>query len=119
MPVVHLLAGPNGSGKSTYVLDVLAPATELPFVNADLIATERWPDSAMEHSYEAARIAEAERRAHLAAGTSFISETVFSHPSKVTLLADASALGYLVHLHVIVVPVELTVQRVLERVRRG
>lgn len=27
--------------------------------------------------------------------------------------------GYLVHLHVIMVPVELTVQRVVERVRRG
>jgi predicted ABC-type ATPase len=44
---------------------------------------------------------------------------VFSHPSKVALLTDASVLGYLVHLHVILVPVDLTVQRVRERVRRG
>lgn len=29
------------------------------------------------------------------------------------------ALGYLVHLHAIIVPVELTVQRVAERVTRG
>lgn len=50
---------------------------------------------------------------------SFISETVFSHPSKVQLVADAVAAGYLVHLDVIIVPVELTVQRVAERVRRG
>ena len=119
MPVLHLLAGPNGAGKSTYVRDVLSPTTGLPFINADLIAADRWPAAAAERSYEAARIAEAERRARMAAGESFISETVFSHPSKVALLTDASALGYLVHLHVILVSVDLTVQRVTERVRRG
>lgn len=119
MPVLHLLAGPNGAGKSTYVHDVLTPAMNLPFINADIIATERWPDAQPEHSYEAAKIAESQRRHLMAAGTSFVTETVFSHPSKITLLADASALGYLVHLHVIMVPVELAVQRVTERVRRG
>lgn len=119
MPVLHLLAGPNGAGKSTYVRDVLAPATGLPFINADLIAAERWPDAQAEHAYEAARAAESERRARMTAAQSFISETVFSHPSKIALLADASALGYIVHLHVILVPVDLTVQRVAERVRRG
>lgn len=119
MPVLHLLAGPNGAGKSTYVRDVLTPATGLPFINADLIAAARWPAAAAEHSYEAARIAESERRSRMAAGESFISETVFSHPSKVALVTDASTLGYLVHLHVILVPVDLTVQRVNERVRRG
>ena len=44
---------------------------------------------------------------------------MFSHASKVRLVADAADAGYLVHLHVIIVPVELTVQRVRERVRRG
>ncbi len=119
MPLLHLLAGPNGAGKSSYVHDVLGPATRLPFVNADEIAAERWPDGQVEHAYEAARIAEAQRRRKIAAGESFISETVFSHPSKVGLVADAVDAGYLVRLHVVVVPVELTVQRVLERVRRG
>lgn len=118
MPVLHLIAGPNGAGKSTYVRDVLSPATRLPF-NAGVIAADRWPESQVEHAYEAARIAEAERRARMAAGDSFISETVFSHASKVELLGDTSALGYLVHLHVIVVPGDLTVQRLAERVRRG
>ncbi len=119
MPLLHLLAGPNGAGKSSYVHDVLTPATGLPFINADEIAAERWPDAQAEHAYEAARIAEAQRRGRIAEGASFISETVFSHPSKVQLVADAADAGYLVHLHVIIVPVELTVQRVLERVRRG
>jgi len=119
MPVLHLMAGPNGAGKSSYVRDVLDPAMALRFVNADIIAAERWPHSPSEHSYEAAQVAEAERRELMAIGSSFISETVFSHPSKISLIADAAALGYLVHLHVIMVPVDLAVQRVAERVRRG
>jgi predicted ABC-type ATPase len=119
MPLLHLLAGPNGAGKSSYVHDVLQRATFLPFVNADEIAAERWPEAQAEHAYEAARIAQARRRHLIAERSSFISETVFSHPSKVDLVADAVSAGYLVHLHVVVVPVELTVQRVVERVRRG
>lgn len=119
MPVLHLLAGPNGAGKSSYVHDVLRPVTGLPFINADEIAAELWPAAQVEHAYDAAQVAEAQRREMIAGGSSFISETVFSHPSKVQLVADAVDAGYLVHLHVIMVPVELTVQRVLERVRRG
>lgn len=119
MPVLHLLAGPNGSGKSSYVRDILGPVTQLPFINADQIASERWPEEAVSHAYEAAQLAEQQRRAKMSAGESFITETVFSHPSKVQLVADAVDLGYLVSLHVILVPVELTVQRVSERIARG
>ena len=59
MAVLHLLAGPNGAGKSSYVRDVLMPATQLPFINVGEFAAERWPDSPVEHAYEAARIAAA------------------------------------------------------------
>lgn len=119
MPLLHLLAGPNGAGKSSYVRDVLMPVMGLPFINADEIAAEKWPNAQAEHAYEAARIAETQRREFLSQRRSFISETVFSHPSKVQLVADAADEGFVVHLHVIMVPIELTVQRVQERVRRG
>lgn len=119
MPVLHLLAGPNGAGKSSFVHDVLGPVTGLPFVNADEIAALEWPGETAEHAYEAARLAEESRRELIREGASFISETVFSHPSKVELVADALEAGYLAHLHVVMVPVELTVQRVADRVRRG
>ncbi|THJ67991.1 ATPase [Arthrobacter echini] len=119
MPLLHLLVGPDGAGKSSYVRDVVEPVTHLPVINADEIAASLWPGAQVEHAYEAAQIAETQRREKLAAQESFISETVFSHPSKVDLVSDAVAAGYLVHLHVIMVPVELTVQRVLDRVRRG
>lgn len=88
-PVLHLLVGPNGAGKSTFVERVLIPQLHLP------------------------------RTELLAAGRSFISETVFSHPSKVELLQEAGRAGYLITLHVMIVPVDLTVARVGDRVRRG
>lgn len=119
MPVLHLLAGPNGSGKSTYVARILGPVTHLPFVNADVIAAERWPRAEAEHAYEASRAAAGERAQLLAAGRSFLTETVFSHPSKLDLVDEAIARGYLVHLHVILVPVDVCVNRVAERVQDG
>lgn len=119
MPVLHILAGPNGAGKSSYVADLLGPVTHLPFVNADVIAAERWPDAQAEHAYEASHAAAEIRAALIARGRSFITETVFSHPSKLNLIAHAISRGYLVHLHVILLPVEVTVCRVAERVVDG
>ncbi|MFL6089355.1 MAG: AAA family ATPase [Aeromicrobium sp.] len=118
-PVLHVLAGPNGAGKSTFVARVLQPVTHLPFVNADEIARERWPGDELDHAYHASRAAADQRRRMLANGESFITETVFSHHSKVALVTQAVALGYLVNLHLILVPADLAVQRVTERVRRG
>lgn len=118
-PVLHLVAGPNGSGKTTLVERVLQPVTHLPFVNADRIASARWPADAISHAYEAARLAETERQRLMLRREAFIAETVFSHESKVVLAEQAEMLGYLVHLHVLLVPVDLAVARVRERVRRG
>jgi predicted ABC-type ATPase len=117
---LDLVVGPNGAGKSTFVDERLAPL--LPgsvFVNADVIAEDRWPDSPEEHSYEAARIAATIRDTLIAQGESFIAETVFSHPSKLDLIDRARRAGYVVVLHVVLVPVELSVARVAERVVEG
>jgi len=118
-PVLHLLAGPNGAGKSTLAERVLVPVTGLPFVNADHIAARDWPGTEMGHAYEASRLAVAERARLLDQRASFITETVFSHPSKLELVEQSVAMGYLVHLHVVMVPVDLSVARVAERMRRG
>lgn len=119
MPLLHILAGPNGSGKSTYVERILQPSINLPFVNADVIAAQRWPQTQQEHAYDASRAAAAQRATLLSQRRSFITETVFSHPSKNDLIDDALRHGYFVHLNVILVPVDISVQRVSERVRRG
>lgn len=50
---------------------------------------------------------------------SFVNEAVFSHPSKVDLVARTTRLGYLVHLHVVMVLISLPVARVAARVAGG
>lgn len=118
-PVLHLLAGPNGAGKTTFYERVLGPATGLPFINADRIAAERWPDDPATRGYEAAALAAEQRRQALRERRSFASETVFSHPSKLDLLRAAGEAGYRRHLYVILIPEELAVQRVEVRVETG
>lgn len=118
-PVLHLLAGPNGAGKSTFYRELLGPATGLPFINADEIAASRWPGAEVEHGYEASDLAASERRAAIANHQSFITETVFSHPSKSALVRQAKRAGYRVTLHVVLVPEELAVARVQNRARYG
>lgn len=117
---LDLVVGPNGAGKTTFVDLRLAPLLPgAPFVNADVIARDRWPDSPEEHSYEAARIAATIRDTLIEQGESFIAETVFSHPSKLDLIDRARRAGYVVILHVVLVPVEISVARVAERVLEG
>ncbi len=120
-PVLHLLAGPNGAGKTTFYEEILWSATGLPFINADLIARRRWPNDASAHAYEAAREAAERRRKAIERRRSFVSETVFSHPSKVELLRQAKSAGYRCYLHAILIrfPEELAVERVRVRVLTG
>jgi predicted ABC-type ATPase len=118
-PVLHLLAGPNGAGKSTLYDMIIGPATRLEFVNADVIAARRWPKNPAGKSYDAATIA-ANRRAQLIKGRkSFVTETVFSHESKLELVQAAVDAGYLVTLHIVLVPEALAVARVASRVGQG
>ena len=118
-PVLHILAGPNGAGQSTFVLRVLQPVTHLPFINADEIAARRWPGLEVVHAYEASAAATLARDEALGQRLSFITETVFSHPSKIELVRQALATGYLVTVHVILVPEDVTVMRVAYRVEHG
>ncbi|MDL9946490.1 zeta toxin family protein [Gordonia sp. ABSL11-1] len=117
---LDLVIGPNGAGKSTFVeltLGPLLPAS--PFINADLIAKQRWPDDSEAKSYEAARIAATTWDRVIAGDRSFITETVFSHPSKLDLIGRAHAAGFTVILHVLAVPEKLSVLRVAHRVAAG
>jgi predicted ABC-type ATPase len=117
---LELVVGPNGSGKTTFVEQRLIPL--LPgsvFVNADVIAKQRWPEAPEKHSYEAAKIAATIRDALVTQGESFIAETVFSHSSKLEFLDRARRAGYVVVLHVVMVPVDLSIARVAVRVTEG
>lgn len=118
-PVLHLLVGPNGAGKSTLFAAVIEPATHLEVVNADVIAAQRWPEDPAARSYDAAAIAAERRSAWIGERRSFVAETVFSHESKLELVDAAEEAGYLVTLHVVMVPKELAVARVASRVAAG
>jgi len=120
MKRLDLVVGPNGAGKSTFIAVTLAPV--LPrsaVVNADEIARQRWPQDPAAHAYDAARVAAATRSTLITRGRSLIAETVFSHPSKLELLTEAQAAGYIVAVHAVLIPEDLAVQRVAYRVRAG
>lgn len=118
-----MIAGPNGVGKSLIYKHLIAPRhPSLPLVSAQLYAME-----SLEHfSDEDARISAAQiwadqtRQHHLSRGESFITETVFSHPSRVALLAQARSLGYEVVLYALGVddPREL-LRRIHQRAQTG
>ena len=119
-PTLFLIAGPNGAGKSTFYETVLAPRTLTPFINADIIQRDELGDPSPEASYRAAELAETRRRDHIAAGQSFVMETVFSHPSKLELLHDARDAGFrIIVFHLLLASADLALARVQARTTEG
>lgn len=124
-PVFHLLAGPNGAGKSTLYRALVASSSissQLEFVNADLYEQShlRHITDAQKRSEAAREWADSRREALLNAKVGFVSETVFSHESKLALITQAQALGFDVVLYVVALgdPQRL-LARVKQRVREG
>ena len=119
-PTLFLIAGPNGAGKTTFYDTVLRSRVAATFINADQIQRDELNDASPEAAYEAAAIAADRRTQRLEAGESFVTETVFSHPSKLELLHGARSLGYrLVVFHLGLASADLAVARVRERVKEG
>lgn len=118
-PTVILLVGGNGAGKSTFYQTYLAHR-QIPFLNADVLARELWPDDPEVHSYEAMRLVERSRHLALAQKRSFCFETVFSHPSKLDFIREAKCAGYAVEIYAIhLVSPELNRMRIEQRVHEG
>jgi predicted ABC-type ATPase len=121
-PVLWVIAGPNGAGKSTYHQEFVAKNFRAPFVNADLIAFKRWgrhPTNDAE-MLEAAQTAAQMRLKLLSQRRSFVAETVFSHDSKLRLMTEAIAGGFIVRLtYISVASASLCALRVRQRVAEG
>lgn len=124
-PVFYLLAGPNGAGKSTLYQAAIGEGLiprNLKFVNADLHETAELQHIAepVERSRTAREWADTERTRCLRAGQSFASETVFSHTSKLDLIAAAQRAGFAVVLLVVCVgDPQMLLLRVAQRVQTG
>lgn len=119
-PTMIVLAGPNGAGKSTLYAARVAPSFAGPFINADIIQRDELRDASPVASYEAARIASSRRAEFLALGRDFVTETVFSHPSKLDLIDEARTNGFtVIVMHVGIDSAELSVARVGARVEEG
>ena len=114
-----ILAGGNGTGKSTFYRTQLAPLG-LPFINADILAKELYPQSPEKHSYDAAKLATEMRFRLLHEGRSFCFETVFSHPSKIDFVAQAKVLGYeIIMVFIHLDTVSLNQARIAQRTSEG
>ena len=119
-PTMIVLAGPNGAGKSTLYETRIAPSFAGPFINADIIQRDEMCDPSPDASYEAANIASSRRADYLAQGRDFVTETVFSHPSKLELIDEARTSGFtVIVMHVGVDSPDLSVARVGARVEEG
>ena len=124
-PVFYLLAGPNGAGKSTLYRALVLAGTipvSVEFVNADLYEAEHLQHliDAQARSEQARVWADARRAELLNAGQSFVSETVFSHASKLALIEEAQAQGFFVMLLVVALDQpERLLKRVAQRVAEG
>jgi predicted ABC-type ATPase len=123
VPILHLVAGPNGAGKSTLYSYLIAPRyPTLEFVNADVHEREYLSHIAdpLRRSEAARSWADARRDALLRQGDSFVTETVFSHPSKLALVEDAQTRGYSVVLYVVCLDEpRVLLRRVKRRVGEG
>lgn len=122
-PTLHVIAGPNGAGKTTlYHNEIKHRFPEAEFINADLLAKKHYGHNAvtLEESQTGQRLAEERRRQLMTEGKSLVTESTFSHESKLELIRDAKAAGYAVTLyHVNVRSAELSVNRVASRVAEG
>lgn len=125
MPIFHLLAGPNGAGKSSLYRALLAEGlidSKLEFINADIYEREHLMHikNAVKRTEAARSWAEGRRSALIQAKSSFASETVFSHASKIALIEHAKQAGYQIVLYVVALDnPENLIARVSQRVREG
>ncbi len=128
-PVLTIFAGPNGSGKSTLTRQIKTYGFSLgTYINADDIASELFAaarargEQVSRSDFEVPAFWEAERRRQECVDrhADFAFETVFSHPSKLELIARAKAAGFIVKLYFVSTenPM-LNVARVRKRVAEG
>ena len=118
-----IVVGANGSGKSTYIANYLTQTDKkIKYVNADVAEKEffgsieddvKRAKASMNYTMELVENIIKDK-------TSFIYETVFSHPSKLDLVKKAKSYGYkIVAIYVSTQNVNINLSRVAIRASQG
>lgn len=120
-PELFVIAGPNGAGKTTFAREFLPRFAKCrEFVNADLIAGGLSPFSPGAAAIEAGRIMLRKINRLATQRHSFAFETTLSGRGYMALFRRLKDAGYRIHLVFLWLPrVELAIERVGDRVRRG
>ena len=120
MPDVIVIAGPNGAGKSTLAPNLLEKHFgNIPFINADEIA-ETLAGSEHSTDIKAGRVMLRRLKELAGRNESFAFETTLSARSYLRFLNGLQGNGFIVQVVYLWLPsVELSIQRVAERVRAG
>jgi predicted ABC-type ATPase len=117
-PQAVIIAGPNGSGKSTSATGLLPPG--MPFVNADMIATELSGIPGTAGDINAGRLLIDRVRQHEIDRVDFAFETTLATRMLLTRVKEWKEMGYEVHLLYFWLPSdELAIHRVRSRVLNG
>ncbi|MES3003484.1 MAG: AAA family ATPase [Pseudomonadota bacterium] len=122
MPSLHLIAGPNGAGKSTLYQFLVGPRyPALPFIDAQAhAACELMNTDPARRDRVAREWADEQRQVKFRLGQSFVTETTFSHPSRLALIAQARSMGFDVVLYALGLDEpRVLLNRVNQRVREG
>lgn len=123
MKEFFLFAGPNGSGKST-LMGPLLQQNDLTFLNADYCARtdpeiSKMPEG-LDKSLRAQKETERKLMEMILSGSSFAWETVFSHESRLEIMAHAKRAEYIIHLiYVATKNPDINVARVHSRFLQG
>jgi predicted ABC-type ATPase len=122
-PILFVLAGPNGAGKTTYFDYYLRPRIDpIVFVNPDRLVLAELGRAALMlvESERGQALADTQRDELMLKGQSFVTESTFSHPSKLELLRLARGRGYRTFIyHIGVESADVSVERVSARVAEG
>jgi len=120
-PKCTIVAGPNGAGKTTFALTYLPKFEHCDnFINADLIASGLSPLAPERELITASRLFLKEIDNQIQKQSNFSFETTLSGRSYLSLINKLQSQGWFVHLlYLSVQSVELSKQRVVERVSHG
>ena len=122
-PTMLVVAGPNASGKSTYIANLYAQnLLHYPYINADIIQKFELADiqNEEERNVKGMRLAMQRVEEAIQNKTSFVYETVLSHPSKLDLVQKAKENGFTIKtIFVFTNHPSINIQRLKTRVASG